>query len=310
MDGVLVIDKPAGITSHDVVSAVKKKLRAKKVGHLGTLDPAATGVLPLVIDGATRYARFFSSGQKEYLATMELGVETDTLDADGKVVGTKSTEGVTEDAVREALGKFVGPIRQVPPMYSAVKKGGTPLYKLARKGLTVEREAKEVEIFSIEVLDIALPLVTFNVACSGGTYIRTLCHDAGALLECGAHLKELRRTVSGAFLIDDSLELAVEPELLKESIIPIQAALGRALKEVELSADAADKVDRGTTLIGLGDTQALAEKEMVILMRSSRLKAIASYKGDGVFKIEKLFSTGTVKILDETRKVRANDKLY
>ena len=164
MNGVLVADKPSGWTSHDVVAAVKKKLGARKVGHLGTLDPMATGALPLVINKATRYARFLDGGEKVYLATMELGVETDTYDSEGAVTSACEVTATEED-VRRALSTFTGRIKQVPPMYSAKKINGVPLYKLARKGVVVEREANEIEIFENEVISISIPFVLERDLC-------------------------------------------------------------------------------------------------------------------------------------------------
>ena len=207
MDGVVIIDKPAGITSHDVVAQVKKILGAKKVGHTGTLDPMATGVLPVCLNEATKLARFLSDDSKEYLATMLLGVQTDTLDTEGKIT-VQSDIVVSAEEIRSALSRMVGKIKQVPPAYSAIKHCGEPLYKLARKGIIVETEPREVEIQYIVVEDICFPRVTFRVACSKGTYIRTLCADVGALLGCGACLCSLRRLRSGFFSEDMAIALA------------------------------------------------------------------------------------------------------
>ncbi len=227
MDGVLVADKPALWTSHDVVAKVKRALCAKKVGHLGTLDPMATGVLPLVINGATKFAGFLGSGTKHYRATLKLGEETDTYDKDGQVVKHGDTGHLTDDDVRDAFVRFTGRIMQTPPMYSAIKKHGVPLYRLARKGVEVEREARSVEIFAIEISRIALPLVDFTVACSKGTYVRSICHDAGAALGCGGHLFDLRRTASGAFTLDAAISPALPSDELARSIIPLEDALKR-----------------------------------------------------------------------------------
>lgn len=227
MNGVLVADKPAGWTSHDVVAAVKKKLGAKKVGHLGTLDPMATGVLPLVINGATRYADLLGKGTKEYAVTLELGSSTDTYDRSGKVTFSASTEGVTADDVIRALSRFTGRISQLPPMYSAIKRDGVPLYKLARKGVTVEREPREVEVFSLAVTDVELPAVRFTVSCSRGTYVRSICHDLGEALGCGAHMTALKRTGSGSFSIDEAVSPEVSGAELEERVIPLEEALKR-----------------------------------------------------------------------------------
>ena len=244
LDGVLVIDKPAGCTSHDVVSRVKKKLGARKVGHLGTLDPSATGVLPLVINRATKEARRLEGGEKEYVALMTLGLETDTLDADGTVTRTGDASGVTGEDVLRVLNSFRGKIMQVPPMYSAVKRDGVPLYRLARKGVIVEREPKEVEVFDIEVLSMegvaeGLPIesgksgeaglasVSFRVVCSRGTYVRSLCSDAGALLGCGAHLAALRRIKSGPFTTSEGVSPGATRDELLRAIIPLRLILDK-----------------------------------------------------------------------------------
>lgn len=225
MNGVLVVDKPAVLTSHDVVSNVKKKLGAKKVGHLGTLDPLATGVLVLVIDGATKCARLLDGGKKEYEAGLVLGAATDTYDSVGTITFKGDASAVTESAVMDALSRFIGRGQQVPPMYSSVKRNGVPLYKLARKGITVERQPKDIEIYSIEATSIALPAVYFRVVCSKGTYVRTLCHDLGSALGCGAHMTALRRTASGPFNIDGAVKMDEAKETLEKRIIPIGEAL-------------------------------------------------------------------------------------
>ncbi len=225
MNGVLVIDKPASVTSHDVVSNVKKKLGAKKVGHLGTLDPLATGVLVLVIDGATKCARLLDGGNKEYAAELVLGVETDTYDSVGTVTFRGDASAVTGSAVMEALSKFTGKVQQVPPMYSSVKRNGVPLYKLARKGITVERQSKDIEIYSIEATAIALPKVSFRVVCSKGTYVRAICHDLGKALGCGAHMTSLRRTASGPFNIEGAVKMDEAKETLEKRVIPLGEAL-------------------------------------------------------------------------------------
>jgi len=228
VNGVLVVDKPAGWTSHDVVARVKGRLRAAKVGHLGTLDPAVTGVLPLVVNRATKFARWLERGPKEYEGTMTLGVETDTYDAEGVVTGEADPRAITSEDIERAFSLFRGRIKQVPPMYSAVKRSGRPLYKLARKGLVVERPARDVEIFGFDVLDISLPRISFRVTCSRGTYIRSICHDVGQALGCGAHLYILRRVSSGLFHISEAIDPTLDGAALQGAIIPLNDALLRA----------------------------------------------------------------------------------
>jgi len=227
VNGVLITDKPAGWTSHDVVARVKGRLRAAKVGHLGTLDPAATGVLPLVINKATRFARWIEGGVKEYEALMTLGLETDTYDAEGTVTGEADVSLITRDDIERAFSSFRGPIKQVPPMYSAVKRSGRPLYALARKGLIVDRPARDVEIFSLDITDIRIPHLAFTVSCSRGTYVRSICHDVGRVLGCGAHLGGLRRISSGPFHINEAIDPTLEREALEAAIIPLDDVLKR-----------------------------------------------------------------------------------
>jgi tRNA pseudouridine55 synthase len=229
-DGVLLVDKPAGMTSHDVVDRVRRQFGFKKVGHCGTLDPAATGLLILVVERATKLQDRLMSVDKTYEGTMLLGISTDSQDVDGEVIAEKPVPPLTENDIEEALAKFRGDIQQVPPMVSAVKHQGTPLYKLARKGKTVEREPRLVHIYDLRVLAVELPRIRFRVACTKGTYVRTLCSDIGDLLGCGAHLYELRRTQSGNFQVNDahSLEeiLKQTREQLKTFIIPILKLVG------------------------------------------------------------------------------------
>ncbi|MHB8058746.1 MAG: tRNA pseudouridine(55) synthase TruB [Desulfuromonadaceae bacterium] len=201
MDGFVIIDKPAGITSHDVVSRVRRILGTRKVGHTGTLDPFATGVLPVAVNDGTKAIPFLDEGVKCYEALMQLGVATDTLDMTGKVLRESEFDSVTRQQLLGVFERFTGPILQIPPMYSAIKQGGQPLYKLARMGQEVVRAARPVDIHSIELLSFTPPFVSIRVTCSRGTYVRTLADDIGVMIGCGAALKELRRTASGPFLI-------------------------------------------------------------------------------------------------------------
>ncbi len=248
MNGIVIIDKPAGKTSHDIVSEVKKIMGAKKAGHTGTLDPMATGVLPICLNEATKLAQFLSGENKEYLATMLLGVKTDTLDTEGEITG-QSDKFVRDEEIKAALAQMVGKIRQVPPAYSAVKHCGEPLYKYARKGIFLETAAREIEIYSIVVEDISFPRVTIRIACSKGTYIRTLCSDVGEMLGCGACLCGLRRLRSGLF----SMEMAVPLEKYKREekkqelmakMLPMTKSLP-LLTGIEVEEDFADKLRDG-----------------------------------------------------------------
>ena len=206
ISGILNIDKPAGMTSHDVVDRVRQMTGQRRVGHAGTLDPLATGVLVVCLGQATRVAEYLMASDKVYQAQIRLGVSTDTHDAEGEVTATAEVN-VGEEEVLRALASFTGSIQQVPPMYSALKREGTPLHRLARQGITVEREPRSVEIHNIELLDWTPPLLTIRVACSPGTYIRALARDLGQKLGCGAHLQSLTRLASGHFTLEKAVSL-------------------------------------------------------------------------------------------------------
>jgi len=207
INGFVVIDKPAGITSHDVVSRVRRILGTRKVGHTGTLDPFATGVLPVAVNDGTKAIPFLDEGVKCYEAVMQLGVATDTLDMTGAVVREADWHAISREDVESVLKRFTGHLSQIPPMYSAIKQHGQPLYKLARQGQTVERAAREIDIHSLDLLSFTPPLIGFRAVCSRGTYVRTLADDMGEKLGCGGALKALRRTASGPFDISASVTL-------------------------------------------------------------------------------------------------------
>jgi tRNA pseudouridine55 synthase len=207
MDGILNINKPSGMTSHDVVERVRRMLREKRIGHTGTLDPLATGVLVLCVGRATRIARYLEAGEKEYRAVMRLGVSTDTLDAAGQIVATKSYTPPEPQQIIEVMKAFTGLLMQRPPAYSAVKVGGVPSYKLAREGRAELLTPRPITIFSIQLTAYEDPLISLRVRCSKGVYIRTLCADIGDALGMGASLARLERTRSGCFSIDNALTL-------------------------------------------------------------------------------------------------------
>jgi tRNA pseudouridine55 synthase len=232
LNGIVVVDKPEGMSSAQVVSRVKHLYGAHKVGHAGTLDPSATGVLICCLNRATRLSRFLLAGDKTYEAVMRLGADTDTQDASGTVTGRYSLDGVDGQRIRQAAARFVGSILQVPPVYSALKHRGVPLYKLARRGQAVEKPARQVAIHRLDILDVQLPMVRFAVTCSAGTYVRTLCADMGRDLECGGHLWQLRRTASCGFGIDNAFDLETlaayrDQGRLDETVIGMNAALPR-----------------------------------------------------------------------------------
>ncbi|MCE0485046.1 MAG: tRNA pseudouridine(55) synthase TruB [Methylacidiphilales bacterium] len=204
-DGVLLINKPGGCTSHDVVDYVRNRFHFKKVGHCGTLDPLATGLLMLVIGRATKIQDLLMAEDKEYAGTMKLGATTDSQDADGKIVEEKPVPTLTREQLDTVFKKYTGDFYQTPPMVSALKQQGVPLYKLARAGKTVEREPRLVHIGSYAIDEVELPLIKFRIQCSKGFYVRTYCHDIGQDLGCGAHLVQLSRLKSGNFSLDRAL---------------------------------------------------------------------------------------------------------
>lgn len=218
MDGVLVVRKEKGFTSHDVVAKLRGILHMKKIGHTGTLDPDAEGVLPVVLGKATRLVELLTEKQKTYEALLHLGIETDTQDMTGKVLGELPVT-VSEEQVTEAVNSFLGEQQQIPPMYSALKVDGRKLYELAREGKTVERKPRTVHFYEIRILELRLPLARLSVTCSKGTYIRTLCHDIGQKLGCGGCMEELLRTRSGQFTLEDSLTLEEIRELMEKSTL-------------------------------------------------------------------------------------------
>ena len=222
-DGVLLVDKAEGMTSHDVVALVRRKLEIKKVGHCGTLDPIATGLLLLTLGRGTKIQDLLMSEDKEYAGTLTLGTSTTTQDRQGEVVEERPVPALTENDVRAAFDKFRGDFYQMPPMVSAIKHGGVPLYKLARQGKVVEREPRLVHVYRYSVDRIAPPEIDFSVLCSKGFYVRTYVHDIGEALGCGAHLKSLRRSKSGRFNVDqaitvDQIKTAPRNEILSRML--------------------------------------------------------------------------------------------
>ncbi len=229
IDGVLCVDKAPGMTSHDVVGITRRSLGMKKVGHCGTLDPLATGLLLITLGRGTKIQDLLMSEDKEYAGTLKLGETTNSQDADGDVEETREVPELTATEIDAAFAKYHGDFYQTPPMVSAIKKDGVPLYKLARQGKTVEREPRFVHVYAHEILKLHLPEIDFRVVCSKGFYVRTYAHDIGAELGCGAHLRALRRTKSGRF----SAEGAITVEELKT--LPREAIVERVLTLPDVS---------------------------------------------------------------------------
>lgn len=227
MDGLLLIDKPQGITSHDVVARLRRKLQIRQIGHAGTLDPMATGLLILMIGRSTKLSQQLMSSNKVYQGTLKLGETTDSQDAEGAVIATAPIPALDFEVLEATAKGFLGDQYQIPPMYSAKKIDGVPLYKLARKGQEIEREPRFIHISHFDLFKIDLPSLDFEIGCSKGTYIRTVAHDFGKKLGCGAHLTRLRRIQSGSFNINEGIELAKVEEL---SLSEIQARLIKSYK--------------------------------------------------------------------------------
>ena len=225
LDGALLIDKPAGPTSHDIVDTVRQCYRIKKVGHCGTLDPAATGLLVLVLGKATKLSEKMMSDDKVYVGSMKLGETTNTYDAEGETDEARPVPGLTLEALQEKANDFLGDQLQLPPMVSAIKINGTPLYKLARKGMEVERKKRFIHLYKFQITEYEPPLAWFKIACTKGTYVRTLAHDLGQALGCGAHLAGLRRTVSGKFKVGDATQFeeltTLSPDDLAKRVVPM-----------------------------------------------------------------------------------------
>jgi len=283
MNGVVVVDKPAGITSHDAVGRVRRILGAGKAGHTGTLDPMATGVLPVCVGEATKLAAFLAADDKTYEVTMRLGVRTDTLDMTGRVLGEQEPR-VTGEDIRAVLEGFAGTITQVPPQYSAVKVRGRALYKWARKGVHLEPPAREVEIRAIRLRAVEMPRVRFDVTCSKGTYVRTLCADMGERLGCGAALESLRRTASGRFRLEDAVCLeggsdAAIRERLERALIPPGRALA-GVADIPVPPHLEERLRRGRQpdagdLAGLQIPSLAAGDVVQFTSGSGRLVALA-----------------------------------
>lgn len=302
INGVINVYKEAGYTSFDVVAKLRGILKQKKIGHTGTLDPMAEGVLIVCLGTGTKLVDMITAGDKEYKASMQLGISTDTEDITGEVLKECSWDGITEDAVIEVIKSFVGKYNQVPPMYSAIKKDGKKLYEYARAGIEIEREPRPVEIFSIENISVDLPEVSFDVHCSKGTYIRSLCRDIGDKLSCGATLKSLLRSEVHGFLLSDALKLSEieklkEDEKLDEHILPVDALLDAypilSVKDSQIKyLENGNKLsvnsftDKNEALRIINETP----DTMVRVYKDGQFTALYTYiKEDGNFKPYKMF---------------------
>lgn len=294
LSGILNINKPRGMTSHDVVARVRKITSQRKVGHAGTLDPMATGVLLLCLGPATRVAEYLMASDKIYWARIRLGIATDTYDAEGEIISQVETDGVTRAQVERELSGLVGSLKQVPPMYSAIKYKGTPLYRLARQGQTVTRQPRKVEIRALKLLEWAPPELEIEVHCSKGTYIRSLAHDLGQRLGCGAHLVSLTRIASGHFRIEQAVSL----EDLEQAFAEGRATALLQPLDAALQAFPAVTVDQATAIrITFGQRVRLPKAPEVRMFRAyaadGRLLALLRYHADGLWQPYKVFAQPT-----------------
>ena len=291
MNGILVLDKPLGKTSHDMVSLLRRLTRIRRIGHTGTLDPEATGVLPVCIGIATKAADLLTFSDKKYRAELVLGMTTDTLDAEGEVL-TECPVHCTEEEIRRAVMSFTGEIEQVPPMYSAIKQNGKKLYELARKGITVERKKRKVQILSIDILKIEDVRVTMDVHCSKGTYIRTLCEDIGLRLGVGAYMNRLQRRGTGRFTIEEAHSVQeicrrAEEGTLEELLVPVDCLFEQA-PALTVNETQKQRVVNGARLPWAG----LEEGQTYRVYDGQQKFLCLSRFEDGVLRLEKAFWQG------------------
>jgi len=297
IDGILNLDKPRGKTSFEAVAAVKRLSGERRVGHGGTLDPEATGVLPICLGQATRLVEFLAEAKKTYRAEIGLGISTDTYDATGKVTGRGDTSVLTRGEVEAATASFSGLVKQIPPMYSAVKHQGVPLYRWARAGVEVPRAAREVEFSRIKILEWQPPSLTLEVECSKGAYIRSLAHDLGGKLGCGAHLRNLVRLSSGPFHISDAVTMAQVEDAFREGwwselIHPIDVAVLH-LPAMTVGDDDERAIINGRPL-GLGQEEEPSGALRRAYSNDGRLVAILRYDEDRrCWQPRKVFAKGS-----------------
>jgi len=291
IDGLLVVDKPLSITSHDVVQQVRRWAGQRRVGHLGTLDPLATGVLPIALGEATKLSQLLTHGDKVYRGTIRLGVETATYDREGEVVARFDGELPGIEEIRKALEPFQGEIRQVPPPFSAVKQGGEAAYRRARRGEEVKLEPRKVTLYRVEVLEYRAPLLQLEVLCSAGTYLRSLAHDLGRALGTGASLHELCRTRSGPFELSAAVSLDQLDELGQSRLIPMAAATG--LPTFEVDARTARRVAHGVQL-GRHDVRGAPAEGTLQLVHGGRMVALVEcHAGLPQLRTLRVFLEGT-----------------
>jgi tRNA pseudouridine55 synthase len=293
LDGIFNINKPAGRTSFGVVAAIKRLTHERRAGHAGTLDPDATGVLPICLGQGTRIVEFLMDTRKTYRAEVELGKATDTYDGSGKVTYQGDTSGIDISKVEQALARFRGNIEQIPPMYSAIKHRGQPLYRLARAGIAIQRKSRKVTIYRLDLISWQMPLVTLEIECSKGTYIRSLAHDLGEALGCGAYLKNLTRTRYGIFDIEHAVSLTQLEEACKKGdwqqyLYPIDSVLEN-IKTIEVDEGGEAAIKTGSFLKNVPSDND-EEKYRRAYSKDGRFLAILTHDKDiGAWRPKKVF---------------------
>ncbi len=294
VSGVLVVDKPVGLTSHDVVKIIRRGTGIRRAGHTGTLDPRASGVLVVLIGPAVRLSEWVSAADKRYMATIRLGTATDTYDAEGQVTATAPWESITEEEFAAMLKEFEGEIEQVPPPYSAVRVKGRRAYDLARKGEKVELKPRKVKVYHLELLEWAPPEVVVDVHCSSGTYVRSLAHEIGQRLGCGAHLVGLRRTKSGRFTLRDAVPLRRLQEAFETGdwyryLIPAAEALAD-WPQVTLTIEETETLRHGQRIQAKGDLGLQDGDLVAAITEAGELAAVVQYVADSnEFQPKKVF---------------------
>jgi len=293
-DGIINLNKPQGKTSFQMVALVRRLSEVRKVGHSGTLDPDAPGVLPILIGKATKLARFLTDSDKTYHAEIEFGSATDTYDSSGVIVQTGDSSSLTIEQVETSLASFRGSIEQVPPMFSAIKHQGKPLYHLARAGIEVPRKPRKVTIFELDITSWEVPILSIEVGCSKGTYIRSLAHDLGQMLGCGAHLKSLIRTKSGPFTIDDSVSVEQVERCFREgglqSIVHSPDFILGHLDSVTVGETEEDSVIHGRSFVVTEDQAGYDGEQRRAYSSEGRFLALVKFdREDGLWKPVKVF---------------------
>ena len=286
MDGIINVYKPCGMTSHDVVNRIRKIAGTKKVGHTGTLDPDAEGVLPICINRATKTADMLTASDKRYTASFKLGIVTDTLDIGGSILECRET-AVSKEEIENAVMSFVGESEQIPPMYSAIKVGGKKLCDLARKGIEVERKPRKICIYEINILSITEDSFTIDVKCSKGTYIRTLGFDIGEKLGCGAVMTSLVRTQSSVFTADSSVKLNdLTPDNYRDFVIPADRLFD--YDKITVKGDVLRKILNGNSV----KFEGISDGKMYRVYDENGRFLCISYAEDGILKVRKMFYVG------------------